>query len=68
MHTFDPPVPWTVKPVPGIAQAIIDHATLCAIKSALRAVDLDIERTGAVSAETVDKVRIVRAQLAESAT
>lgn len=62
-HTVQFPVPWTVKPVPGIAQATVDHATLCAVKAALRAVDLDIERIGAVSAETVDKVRAARALL-----
>lgn len=67
MRRFPQAPAWTVKPVPGIATATLDHATFCAVKAALRAVDIDIERTGTVSAETVDKVRAARAQLGAQA-
>lgn len=54
--------PWPAAPAPGI-NTTIPHSTLLAMRQALRAVDLDIERTGSVSAESVDKVRDARALL-----
>lgn len=54
--------PWPATPAPGIVTHI-PHATLILMKEALRAVDLDIERTGTVSAESVDKVRHARQEL-----
>lgn len=53
---------WPKAAAPGIDKAI-PHATLLAMKEALRAVDLDIERDGSVTYETVELVRSVRAQL-----
>ena len=58
-----PPCAWPTAPAPGIAT--IPHATLLRMRQALRAVDLDIERSGAVSVETVELVRTVRAELAK---
>lgn len=57
-----PSVAWPAAPAPGIEKAI-PHAILLAMKEALRAVDVDIERTGTVTYETVELVRSVRAQL-----
>jgi hypothetical protein len=55
---------WPHATAPGIKNEIpADKAR--AVRDALKAVDLDIERTGTVSAETVDKVRAVRRQLGE---
>lgn len=51
--------PWPKAPAPGI-NTTIPCETLRAMRAAMRAVDLDIERTGTVSAETVDKVRAAR--------
>lgn len=53
------PAAWPKAPAPGIDNTI-PPATLRAMKDALRAVDVDIERTGSVSAETVDLVRAAR--------
>lgn len=52
---------WLRSQKPGITR--IAPGTLRAMKAALRAVDLDIEQTGTVSAESVDKVRHARAML-----
>lgn len=60
-----PPCTWQTSPPPGIADATIDYSTLLRVRQALRAVDLDIERTGTVSVETVELVRTVRAELAK---
>lgn len=53
---------WPSAPAPGIEKTI-SPAILRAMKEALRAVDLDIERDGAVTFETVELVRSVRARL-----
>lgn len=58
------PPSWMETQRPGI-DSTISPDVLRAMKAALRAVDIDIERTGAVSPETVEKVRAVRAKLEE---
>lgn len=60
-----PPAAWPAAPAPGIKSSPIQADKARAVREALRAVDLDIERTGTVSAETVDKVRAVRTLLGE---
>lgn len=60
--TITTPTTWLAAPAPGICKTI-SPALIRAMRDALHDVDLDIERYGAVTAETVDKVRDVRAQL-----
>jgi hypothetical protein len=54
---------WINDPVPQIAAVQIPQDVLRSLKAALRAVDQDIERTGVISAESVELVRGVRARL-----
>jgi hypothetical protein len=46
---------WTAAPAPGIRT--YPHTILRAMRYACRVVDLDIERTGTVSVESVEAVR-----------
>lgn len=57
-HFLYPPAAWPAAPAPGIhPHRPLSAPTVRAIEAALAAVDIDIEQTGTVSAETVDKVR-----------
>jgi hypothetical protein len=58
-------LPWLHRPAPGIAtQHPLPPHVVRAVRDALAAVDLDIELSGTVSADTVNKVRAARLELA----